>query len=103
MALVETRGITSASFDKLRMRVLARGGAHGGEDGGGREPLVGEPRRALAPHPPALPRPALLPDPGLVLEPERDALAWMSLGSCSHGSGEPLLANASAALASRWG
>src|SRR3954467_4992472 len=93
--------------------VLACRGLHAGKDVGRLKALVGDPRRGLPPHPPpgpALPAhppavrgPALLADAGLVHEPERDLLVRMSLGGRLHGIEEPLFANASAALAARFG
>ena len=83
--------------------VLACRGLHAGKDVGRLKALVGDPRRALPAHPPAVRGPALLADAGLVHEPERDLLVRMSLGGRPHGIEEPLFANASAALASRFG
>ena len=46
---------------------------------------------------------SLLAHAGFIHEPEREALVGTGRGSRLYGAGEPLLANASAARASRWG
>lgn len=82
---------------------VPRGGPHSAEEIGRGEAPVAEARRALAAQPPAMPGTPLLPDASFVLEPQLDLGIGMGGTGCLYSRDEPLFANASAALASRWG